>query len=979
MDDLNTALRSLEKQLEGELFYDEMMRSIYATDASVYQEWPLAVVYPKSSRDVQHVIQFANTHGTSVIPRAAGTSLAGQVVGSGIVLDISKYMNKVLEINEEEQWVWLEPGVIRDELNLRLKKYGLFFGPITATANRAMMGGMVGNNSCGQTSIVYGSTRDHTLELECILSDGSQINFGDLSKEAFQEKLELESLEGEIYRHINTQLSSLDTQAQIKENFPKEEINRRNTGYAVDYLLKSNIFTEDGPPFNFCNVLAGSEGTLAFISKIKLHVDVLPAEFDVVAAIHFRTIYESMKAAQVAMQFNPTACELMDKVILDCTKENIEQSKNRFFVEGDPAALLLVEFRSNEEAAAIHLGEAFVKHCISHEIGYAHPIIEGKQTKQVWALRKAGLGLLSNIPGDKKAVACIEDTAVALDDLPEYIEEFTQMMESYGQEAVYYAHVGHGELHLRPILDLKTKEDRELFHQISRSSAELVKKYNGSLSGEHGDGRARAEFIPLLFGEDITKLFVGVKNCWDPHNIFNPGKIVNAPKMNTSLRYAEDQPNPVFNTILNYEHVGGILRAAEKCNGSGDCRKLPLSGGTMCPSYQATKDEKDTTRARANTLRNYLTKNTQPNPFNHQEIKEVLDLCLSCKGCTSECPSNIDMAGMKAEFLYQYYRTNGVPWISKVFANIDHINRIVQPFSSIYNRMVSSSGFNRPVKKLLKIAPQRSIPSLSHITLRKYYEKYGNNPELPSNAPRIYLFCDEFTNRMESHIGIATIGLLNALGIKVLMIAHPESGRAAISKGLLKQVQNYAEESIQIFAPLINDEVPLVGIEPSAILGFRDEYPRLVRKDLVEKASELGRNTFIIDEYIYKLYEQGIISQDQFTENKLKILLHGHCHQKSLSEASYTAWILGIPKNYEVETIPSGCCGMAGSFGYDKDKYALSMQVGELILFPAIRNNPSAVIAAPGTSCRHQIADGTQRKAQHPAEILYEALRKNDI
>lgn len=975
-------LSQLQTELEGDLYFDQLMRTLYATDASVYRELPLAVALPKTTDDIKKLIRFARENNTSLIPRTAGTSLAGQCVGEGIVVDVSKYFTQILEFNKEEGWVRVQPGVVRDELNRFLKPHGLFFSPITSTANRAMIGGMVGNNSCGTTSIVYGSTREHTLELKVILSDGSETVFSQLTKEEFAAKRELPGLEGDLYREIYKELSDPHNQKEIREHFPKASIHRRNTGYAVDYLLNTEIFSDSMQSFDFCKLLCGSEGTLAFTTEIKLHLDPLPDPFDVVVAAHFDSINESMRATQVAMKFNPTACELMDKIILDCTKENIEQNKNRYFVEGDPKAILMIEFRGKTlleaEEQAYRLIDAFK----AAGMGYAYPIIMPEETKSVWSLRSAGLGLLANIPGDKKAVACIEDTAVDIDDLADYIEEFEKIMKRFGQSPVHYAHAGAGEIHLRPILDLKQAKDVEEFYQISEAVAKLVKSYDGSLSGEHGDGRVRAAFIPLMVGASNYELFRRIKKSWDPYNIFNPGKIVDAPAMNSSLRYEPDMVTPVHDTVLDFSATGGILRAAEKCNGSGDCRKLPQSGGTMCPSYMATRNEKDTTRGRANTLREFLTRSAKSNPFDHEEIKAAMDLCLSCKGCTSECPSNVDMASMKAEFLHQYQKTNGIPLRSKAFAYINDLNGLGSILPGVSNFFLSNKATGKLLKNILKVAPERELPKIAKLSLRSWYKKnYRRLPALTAPIKTVYLFCDEFTNHNDVEIGVKAIKLLHYLNYDVKIISHPESGRAAISKGLLERAQQLADKNVQIFGPLVSKESPLIGIEPSAILSFRDEYPRLVSRALAEDAKKLKRHCQLVDEFLTREMLAGNIASHQFTEAKKKIALHGHCHQKSLSSLSFTTKMLSLPKNYEVEVIPSGCCGMAGSFGYEAEHYDVSMKIGELVLFPAVRKAaPETLIAAVGTSCRHQIKDGTSRSSYHPVEILFDAagLRYED-
>ncbi|RFC54741.1 FAD-binding and (Fe-S)-binding domain-containing protein [Brumimicrobium aurantiacum] len=969
----NKSLAAFAQTLEGEFYYTDLMKVIYATDASVYRELPLAVALPKNDEDLKKLIEFANTHKTSLIPRAAGTSLAGQLVGKGIVVDISKHFTKIIEFNEKEKWVRVQPGVVRDELNAFLKPFGLFFSPITSTANRAMIGGMVGNNSSGTTSIVYGTTREHVLELKTLLSDGSEAVFNSLSKSEFKAKTKLPTLEGEIYRQIQLELDLPKNQKNIRKHFPKKSIHRRNTGYALDFLLETEMFSKEEKAFDFCKLLCGSEGTLAFTTEIKLHLDEVQKPVDVIAALHFSNVDESLRATQLAMKHNPTQCELIDKIILDCTKENINQRKNRWFIEGDPAALLMVEFREDTLAEAMFKAETMITDLKNHQMGYAFPVISPENTDKLRELRKAGLGLLANIPGDKKAVACIEDTAVALEDLADYIQDVGGIMDDFGQKQVVYAHAGAGELHLRPILNLKETHDVNQFYEISKASAELVKKYDGSLSGEHGDGRLRGAFIPIMVGEENYELFKRVKSTWDPNYIFNPNKIVDTPPMNTSLRYEPDVKEKKIDTVFDFSDKGGILRAAEKCNGSGDCRKLPLSGGTMCPSYQATRNEKDTTRARANTLREFLTKSEKANPFDHEEIKTVMDLCLSCKGCTSECPSNVDMSTLKAEFLHQYYKENGVPFRAKAFAYINEFNKLGGAVPSLYNFFLTNPLFSKPAKKMLGVAEKRSLPTIHKVSLRKWYKK--NYKASNGDNGTVVLFCDEFTNWNDTEIGIKSIELLQALKYHVKLVEHPESGRAAISKGLLPRAKKMANKNVSIFKDLINSDTPLLGIEPSAILSFRDEYPRLVDKELVAEAKKISRNVLMIDEFLAREVKKGKITSADFTTKKEEILLHGHCHQKSLGNIHECVRLLSVPENYSVKLIPSGCCGMAGSFGYEKEHYELSQKVGGMVLFPAVKSAVSETkIVAAGTSCRHQIKDATERKAIHPVEVLWEAL-----
>jgi FAD/FMN-containing dehydrogenase/Fe-S oxidoreductase len=960
-------LATLKHQLTGELYDSALVKTLYATDASVYREFPYAVAIPKTTDDIKQLVEFAKANAIPLIPRAAGTSLAGQCVGDGIVVDVSKYMNAILEINTKEQWVRVQPGVVRDHLNAFLKPYGFFFGPNTSTANRCTMGGMVGNNSCGSTSIVYGATRDHTLAVKTILSDGSTVEFSALTKDEFSAKTKGSTLEAALYKQIFSELNTPKIRNQISDGYPKASITRRNTGYAVDALLDSNVFKETKEAFNFSKLLCGSEGTLAFTTELKLQIVPLPKPFQVVLNAHFNSISESLQATLIAMKQAPTACELMDKTILECTKDNISQQKNRFFVEGDPEAILMVEFRGDTIEEAKQQAQTLELNLKKLDLGFAYPLVEGQDCDKVWELRKAGLGLLANIPGDAKAVACIEDTAVALEDLPLYIEAFTSLMKTYNQKAVYYAHAGAGELHLRPVLNLKSSKDVALFRSISEASATLVKSFKGALSGEHGDGRVRSEFIPLVLGEYNYQLLKRIKSTWDPLALFNPGKIVDAVAMDTALRYEADTDIPKVDTLYNFESTGGLLSTVEKCNGSGDCRKLSFAGGTMCPSYRATMDEKDSTRGRANVLREFLTQNTKENPFDHPEIKAAMDLCVSCKACKSECPSNVDMASLKAEFLFQYQKSNPVSLRTKLIAHNAKLNSIARHFSGVYNFIANTSWF----KTLIGVHPNRSLPSLNSTTLRQWFASYQQK----EHPKKVYLFCDEYTNHYDVEIGKKSIILLNSLGYHVLMTAHSESARAYISKGFLEQAKAIATANIKTFNALINTTTPLLGIEPSAILGFRDEYPNLVDPVLKPKAENLAKNVFTIEEFLAHEMKANTIDVSKFTTASKTIYYHGHCHQKALSSNSYALTTLAIPANFTVQPIDAGCCGMAGAFGYEKEHYELSQQIGEDRLFPTLRTiDSNALVAASGTSCRHQIKDGLNKTALHPIEVLYNAL-----
>ncbi len=970
------AIEALKQQLEGDIFTDIKTRLLYATDASVYREIPIAVARPCNENDIKLLVEFAGKNNIPLIPRTAGTSLAGQVVGYGLVMDFSKYMTQILEFNAEERWVKVQPGVILDELNEFLKPHGLFFGPETSTSNRCMLGGMVANNSCGAHSLVYGSTRDHTLELRSVLSDGSIATFGSVTPEEFRRKCIGKTLESKIYQNIFSILSDKTIQDEVGAQYPEKRIHRRNTGYALDLLLESNIFSDSDVNFNFCKLLAGSEGSLAIFTEIKIALVPLPPIHTALVCIHLDTIEQALRANLVALQNNPVAVELIDKVILDCTKTNISQAPNRFFIKGDPGAILVVEFAEHSEAETDNKITGMIKELQNQNMGYHYPVLKQKDIGKVWALRKAGLGLLSNVPGDSKPVAVIEDTAIHVEALPYFVKELQVVLDNMNLQCVYYAHIGTGEIHLRPVLNLKNKADVERFYQIALETAKLVKKYKGSLSGEHGDGRLRGEFIPLMLGERIYKILRELKQTWDPENIYNPGKIVDTPSMKTSLRYTPGAPVPKLKTYFRYPEAGDFLKAVEKCNGSGDCRKPHTFKGVMCPSFHATTDEHDTTRGRANILREFVSNSTKKNPFDHSEIKEILDLCLSCKGCKSECPSNVDMGKYKAEFLQHYYDANGVPFRSKLVANYGTLNRLGSMVPPVYNLFSQSSVFSPVVKKLAGFNTQRSLPRLHKETWRKWADKNLEKLNRTANPEnKVILFCDEFTNYNDTPTGINACRLLNRMGYFIEMPPVHESGRAALSKGLLKKVSKLADANINTLQPWIDKKIPVVGIEPSAILTLRDEYSELCSEPYIEKAEALSRVVYIFDEFICQQLDQGKIERQLFKSDYLKIYLHGHCHQKALSSVSFTTKMLSIPQGYEVQEIECGCCGMAGSFGYEKEHYALSMAIGEHNLFPVIRATESdAIISATGTSCRHQILDGTGKIALHPVDVLWKSI-----
>ena len=970
----NSILQKLSKQIEGDFYFDHISKVLYATDASAYREMPLAVALPKSKNDVQNLIRFANDHKCSLIPRGAGTSLAGQVVGSGIVVDFSKYLNHIIEVNTDEKWVRVEPGVVLSELNIHLQKYGLMFGPETSTANRCTMGGMLGNNSCGLHSLIHGSVREHILDVTAFISDGSEVVFGKLTPSEFNEKLGGVSLESRIYKSINKILTNEGNIEEIRSQYPDPSVPRRNNGYALDQLANMQPYNPEGEPFNMAKLIAGSEGTLAMVTEMKLNLVPLPPKEKAVLCVHFEKLTDAFNANLIGLKHSPVAIELMDKTIMDLTKGVLNLQKNRFFIEGEPEAILIIELWSDNKDEIVERSKAIEAEMRSLGFGYHFPLVWGADIQKVWGLRTAGLGVLSNMPGDAKPVSVVEDTAVPVEKLPDYLNDFQQLLDQYNLKAVYHAHIATGELHLRPVLNLKDKEDVKLFRIVATETAQLVKKYGGSLSGEHGDGRLRGEFIPFMLGDKVYHLLKQLKNSWDPNNIFNPGKIIDTPPMNESLRFEPGTETLELNSYFDYKIEQGMARSIEKCNGSGDCRKSEIIGGAMCPSFMATHDEVNSTRGRANVLRELVTRPGKIHWADQQEVICALDLCLSCKACKSECPSGVDMAKLKADFLQNHYDGNPIPFRSRLIANYPSLMNFAQGFQPVSGWIMKSAITSPFIKLCSSFTLKRPLPALPKQTMKQWYRKH-QQPKAANNG-KVYLFNDEFLDLSDSHIGIQAILLLEKLGYEVVIPTHTYSGRTYLSKGLVKKAAALADKNILLLKDLISEETPLVGIEPSAILSFRDEYPQIVSSELKDAARNLSRNALMFDEFIVREVEKGKIKRDQFTEDQAEIKLHGHCHQKAIATTDASKKMLQLPVNYSITEIPSGCCGMAGSFGYEKEHYELSMKIGELVLFPEVRKtNSEVLIAAPGTSCREQIKHGTDRKAYHPVEILFRAMK----
>ncbi len=1030
------------------LLTDPLHRIAYATDASAYREVPCGVAFPENDQDIVYLIQEAQQRNTHLIPRAGGTSIAGQVVGSGIVVDISKHFKKILEVNAEERWARVQPGVVLDELNLALAPYGLFFSPETSTSNRCCIGGMFGNNSCGSHSLVYGSTRHHVLEARGVLCDGSVEVFKTYTIKELEERFgnrfwenESNTLIQDIYSQLINWALDDETVRLIEENYPDKSLRRRSCGYAIDEVIEDLHHTEkplEQRTINLCKVLAGSEGTLAFITEIKVDLDPLPPKEKMVVCAHCDTLQKSFLGNLVALQFHPSAVELMDRNILELSKQNVEQQKNRFFVQGNPAAILIIELRGETreeiDAVADQLEKALIEN--DAHLVYACSRVYGSEISKVWSLRKAGLGLLTGMKGDAKPIGVIEDTAVAPEKLPDYMADFAQMLDNLSLSCVYHAHISTGELHLRPIINIKEAEGLRKFREVAYETALLVKKYKGSLSGEHGDGRLRGEFIQLMYGDEVYALMQDLKKCWDPLQVFNLHKIVDTLPMDSMLRFEvgqryaieeelKDGPSTGSGSCRTYYNwkaafdeckvegatgaktqLHALMCSIEQCNGAGDCRKSNLMGGTLCPAFKVSGDETKATRARANVLREILTRGWESEAFTvancvpqfeqstssncetqfatkksillSEELADVLDSCLACKGCRSECPSNVDMTRLRSEILQHKYDVSGMPLRSFAvswMATVEQFGHYVWP---LYNLFASWKPSSNLIKRIIKFSTERDIPTLSRVTMRKAVKKECRRHHGQATKGKVYLFADEFTNFQEAELGLTFAKLLIRLGYEVEIPKHVESGRAAMSKGNLKLAKKFALRNVNLLKDKISEQTPLVGIEPSCILSFRDEYPDLVPAELRPQAQQLGRNALLFDEFIMREVAAGRISPDDFKADAVEIWLHGHCHQKALVGTEKTVAAFKLLAGAQVHVIPSGCCGMAGSFGYEKEHYKTSLAIGEMVLFPTVRKAVAeadgitpCIVAAPGTSCRQQILDGTGVHAVHPIEILY--------
>ena len=952
--------QELAKRVSGEVRFDPFSRVLYSTDASIYQMEPVGVVIPRSVEDVLAVVQVARDNGVPVLPRAGGTSLAGQTVNHAIVIDFSKNLNQVLEVNPEEQWARVQPGIVLEHLNKHLAPFNLQYAPDPTTANRACVGGGIGNNTCGAHSVIYGKTLDHVKEVDVILSDGSPAHFGPLDSHELEAKLSGSGLESEIYRGVRN--IARDHLEEIDARYPK--IMRRVSGYNLDE------FTTDSG-FNLARMVVGSEGTLCVVTEAKINLVPRPT-MTALSVLHFAGIVEASEATKEVLKHSPSSVEVMDKMVLDRSRESLGLSRTLSFIEGDPGALLVVEFYGESEDELTTKMNALKEDMAQRHLGYACVnILDRPAQASVWNLRKAGLGLLMSIHGDSKPLPFVEDTAVDPENLGEFVRRFDEIVRNHDTEAAYYGHASVGCLHIRPLVSLKGAEGISRMVAIGDEISDLVKEFGGSLSGEHGDGIVRGVWTEKMFGPRIYEAFRYIKRTFDPHGIMNPGKIIDCPPMTENLRYGPEYGATSLPTKLDFSLEGDYAGAVEMCNGMGTCRKLE---GSMCPSYMATREEEHSTRGRANLLRAALSGRLPEGAISSQRLYQALDLCLECKACKAECESGVDMARLKAEFLDNYYRSNRRPLRNKVFASINRVNRWGSRLAPLSNWVAGSPLGKLAAGAVLGVHPRRSLPSFARETLPKWFK--SRRDEIPPSPPlpkggTVVLFNDTFMNYNYPQVGKAAVELLEAAGFRVELANAGCCGRPMISQGHMDEALAQARYNVDLLHAYAEQGIAIVGCEPSCVLTFRDEYPEFLKD---EKSRRVAEQTYMIEEFLMMLHDKGELEL-KFRETPKNVLFHGHCHQKALAGTASSLFALRLPPGYRVEQVNAGCCGMAGAFGFQREHYDVSMNIGGQALFPAVNaKGADWEMAVTGVSCRQQIEDGTGRRARHLVEILRDAL-----
>ncbi len=963
----------LLKTITGEVRFDLYSKALYSTDASLYQIQPIGVVIPKNRQDVIQTLQIASEHKVPILPRGGGTSLAGQSVGEAIVLDMSKYMNQLLEVNVGERWARVEPGIVLDELNHKLKPHGLMYAPDVATSSRANVGGTIGNNSAGAHSLIYGKTIDHVMSLDLVLSNADPITAAPISFTELNTKKQGTTLEANIYRELCRICA--DNEAEIRKRYPR--ILRRVAGYNLDEFVidagskEVTPYRRDGcdenHPFNLTKILIGSEGTLATTVEAAINLVPIP-KLTALCVVHFESLIGSMEAMQPILECNPTAVELIDKTILDMARGSLEFSRLTTFIQGEPAALLAVEFYGETQTELESHLDRLEKVLKSTGLGYAFVrCFTAEEKSQVWETRKAGLGLLMGMKGDAKPVGFVEDAAVPIENLPEYVRRFDEIVTAHNTTAAYYAHASVGLLHNRPIVNLKSETDIQKMHDIAREVRDLLLELEGTMSGEHGDGLVRSEWIKSMFGPQIYKALTEVKRAFDPNGIMNPGKIVDAPPMTENLRFGKDYNAIKIDTYFDFSSQDGFSRAIEMCNGVGACRKTLT--GTMCPSFIGTREEEHSTRGRANALRAVISGALPHTELTGERLQEVLDLCLGCKACKAECPSNVDMAKIKYEVLAHYHKANGLPLHRRLFGEIGTLAPLGSMFSPLSNWAVNNTFSKWIAEKLIGVDRRRDMPTFVRPTYEQWFRKRRSRR---ISDKKVVLFPDTFMNYSEPSIGKAAVELLEACGFEVILPNKRCCGRPLISEGMLDRAVENAFYNIDTLCAYADKGIPIIGCEPSCTSALTDDYIDLIGTPDAKRVAEA---TYSFEEFFVQLTQNSELPLE-FSTDSQEILLHGHCHQRALVGIQPTVEMLSLPKAHNITVIDSSCCGMAGAFGYEKAHYDLSMKIGELRLFEAVREKPpgSFTLSAAGFSCRHQLEHGTGVQPKHPVEVLRETL-----
>ena len=962
-------------EIEGEVRFDQYSKVLYSTDASVWRIEPIGVVIPRDAADVAAIGRIAARNKVPILPRGGATSLSGQTIGHAVQVDFAKYMRNILECNVEEQWVRLQPGVVQDQLNNYLRPMGFGFGPDTSSSSRATIGGMIGNNSAGSHSIIHGKTIDHVLELKVVLSDGSEAVLNPAADAAeIESRARADTFEGRLYRDLLHLGESYHD--EILARFPK--LMRRVSGYNLDELVRNGDgsfgagYSSQPGPLNLARMVVGSEGTFAVVTEAKVRIVPQPKKRGILI-VHFRSLVESVDPSQEIVARGPSAVELMDDFILSSARGRPDFARHMDFVDPDAKVVMIVEFYGDTEPEVKAKIDELQGYLQRNRIGFGYlAVTDPIQQQNIWKVRKEALGLLMGVLGDKKPIAFVEDPAVPIEKMAGFVREFQKILSDHDARGGYYGHASVGCLHVRPAIDMKQASEINKVREMGEEVCRLVMEYGGSMSGEHGDGIARGKFNKVLFGPDIYQAFLEAKRIFDPNNIMNPGKVVNAPEVTENLRWGADYQTIQIKTHLDFSREGGFARAIEMCNGMGVCRKRDI--GTMCPSYHATLDEEHSTRGRANALRAALSGALAPEELTSKRMYDVLDLCLECKGCKRECPSNVDLAKIKYEFLAHYHEKHGTPLRARMFAGIENLNKWGSRFAPLANAVMGLNPVKWMLDQFVGIDSRRQMPPFASESFEKWFRKRSR----PSagGRPRVVLFHDCFMNYNYPQVGHAATELLEKAGYEVILANKKCCGRPMISKGLIEDAKAVANHNVRELEPYVKQGIPVLGCEPSCLLTLRDDYLDLVEGAGVEGSAveQVAANSWMVDEFLVQLSQQGKLDL-QFDETPKKILFHGHCHQKALIGSAPSLEALRLVPGLSVSEVNSGCCGMAGSFGFEKEHYDLSEKIGGQRLFPAVEAAPvETEIAVTGVSCRQQISHFTDRTPRHAVEILRDAV-----